>query len=221
MVNFIKKFLFKRPKCISNYDLDYVANFNKAYEYTKELGLELPKFNIDVSLYKDILDFDKALGHNITVELFEKSNLQLEDLVANCFPMSLQLQSYLGKRGINSIITSGIVYDTTLNKAIFEEPKETIEYRLSNPSAEIHNPRFHTWITLENLLVVDITLPATLWFTLLKLNKSIERKNFQGIICVSPETNYQQNSYCYKPLFLGYDYFNKVKITPQLDIAIY
>jgi len=202
----------KKP--ITPADTNYLQNFNEAIKFNQSLGLPIPNYTPKPSIV-----FDKAAISNYVLHnLYLLSNLQLEDVAQKCFIYSKQLQDFLKIRcNINSIITSGCLFENGFR--LFGDEKENIADRLNSNQA---GPpvKFHTWLTLENYDVVDITYPASLWLDLKMHNREITSdEDYKKLVWSHPIPR-QTEGLCYKPIFLGYDYFEKVKIAFRLSYLI-
>lgn len=207
---FLNYYFLKRNWSSSN--ADYVRNFSKAVEFTKKLRLDLPGFSQDESLSfsKDERD---ALCDQILDEFYAVRGYKLEDMAFNCWLRSKDLQQHLLERhNLPSTITSGNVFAG--NRQLFYESTRSIKYRLADGSPQ-SPPQFHTWLTLPNFSVIDITFAPSIWFE--------TRFAGQG----RPSSEYQKMSWYnhweipkeqlfYQPIFLGYDFFNKVSIIPKV-----
>ncbi|MDP4208431.1 MAG: hypothetical protein Q8928_06415 [Bacteroidota bacterium] len=195
-------------------DTNYLNNFGEAIKFNQSLGLPIPNFTP-----KPGLVFDKvAISNYVLHNLYLLSDLQLEDVAQKCFIYSKQLQDFLKERcNINSIITSGCLFENGFR--LFGDEKGNIAERLK--SDKVGPPvKFHTWLTLENYDVVDITYPASLWLDLKMHNcETSSDEDYKKLVWYSPLPA-NSEGLCYKPLFLGYDYFERVKIAFRLGFLI-
>jgi hypothetical protein len=200
-------------KTITTEDKDYLKNFNEAIAFTKELSLPIPEIRQNQSIY-----YDKVLlSDYILYELYTNSKFQLENVAQKCFFISKQLQDFFKIRcNIHSVITSGCLFENGFQ--IYGEEKQKIKERLD--SNEIGPPvKFHTWLTLDNYDVVDITYPATIWFDMKIHNCEVNDSDFKKLVWYHPFSDSTENL-CYKPLFIGNEYFERVKIAYRLGYLI-
>ncbi len=200
-------------KAIELRDTDYLVNFKESVEFTKDMGLALPQFEINPDVSYDV----PLLSNYILHELYSHSKLQIEDVVQKCFLLSKQLQNFLKLRcNIPSIITSGSLFENGFQ--VYGEEKDKIRERLN---LNVISPpvKFHTWLTLDNFDVVDITYPATLWYYYKTKDCDVDENEFKKIIWFHPFKDSCENL-CYKPLFLGNEYFEKVKIAYRMSFII-
>lgn len=193
-------------------NLDYLTQFDDAIKFTEELGLQRPDFEFEPEL--DFTPRDRLhLINAILFEVYTKSKHRIEDVALKCFLMSKQLQSYLKSRfDLNSVVTSGYVYSTGV--PIYHESKESIKERLINPS---HNSpiRFHTWLTLTNHLVLDLTLAPTMWLEQRSAGIEASVENAKKMAWFDYRVLERRFGY-YEPIFLGYEYFTKITVNPGL-----
>ena len=100
-------------------------------------------------------------------------------------------------------------------KQYYYESKETILERVRS-FGEHSIPRFYTWLTIENY-IVDFVLKHSKWYVYIKNGKQIENKD---IYKVAFRNRIAGNLSCIssdEPLFLGIDYFNKVRFKYRIE----
>lgn len=192
---------------------EYLLQFEEAKKFTKEMGLECPEFILEPEL--DFTAEDRLLLINaILYEVYTRSKLRIEDVAMKCFWISRDLQSFLKARfDLNSVVTSGYVHSNGLS--FYRESKESIRERLNNPN---HNSPigFHTWLTLTNHLVLDLTMAPTLWIEQMSAGLEASVEDHKKIAWFDYRVTDRKFIY-YEPVFLGYEYFNKVTVTPRLN----
>lgn len=203
-------YILKRNWSRSN--ADYVHNFLKAVEFTKKLDLPLPSFRQDENL-----SFSKEergeLCNQILDEFYFARRFQLEDMALNCWARSKDLQQYLlEQHDLPSTITNGNVFAGS--RQLFYESTKSIKYRLVDKLPQ-SPPRFHTWLTLPNFSVIDITFAPTLW---LEFNLAGQRKPMNEHQRISWYDHWEvpREQLFYQPIFLGSDFFTRIKITPKV-----
>jgi len=191
---------------------NYLTQFDEAIRFTKEMGLECPDFVLEPEL--DFTPEDRLLLVNaILYEVYTRSKLHIEDVALKCFLMSKELQTYLKTRfDLNSVVTSGYLYSTGV--PIYHESKESIRERLINPNHD--SPiRFHTWLTLTDHLVLDLTLAPTMYLE--KVSAGIEASAENAMKMAWFDYRVSDKKFgCYEPVFLGYEYFTKITVKPRL-----
>jgi hypothetical protein len=200
-------------KAIEFKDRNYFNNFKESVEFTQEMGLALPLFEINPDVSYDV----PFLSNYILNELYTHSKFQIEDVAQKCFLLSKHLQSFLKLRcNIPSIITSGCLFENGFQ--VYGEEKEKIKARL-NSKGTFPPVKFHTWLTLKNFDVVDITYQPTLWYYYKIKGQEVNEEEFKKLIWFHSSKE-SGDSLCYKPMFLGYEYFEKVKIAYRLSFII-
>jgi hypothetical protein len=189
--------------------MSYCHDLKEAVKFTTEMGLSfvgiefapLPPLAIEL------------LTNNVITELYNHRNLSVSDLALQCFRNSILVHDFLKcKLNIPSVITTGSLL--RLRKNHYFECRETIKNRLQNTSVEYPKPQFHTWLTIGNHTngyIFDVTLYPTEWFLdrldgLKRCNDSAYKRIFVNSIAEN-----EINDLCYKPIFLGGDYFNKIR----------
>lgn len=201
-----------------NKDFDYLENVENAFAFTEKLGLEVPNFNFDRNLV--ISNEEKQILINSIVDkIYNIDELNIEDVALKCYLMSKEIQSFLyDKFSINSLITNGYTY-IRLNKVYRKfnfESKKSINKRLTDKN--FNEPiKFHTWLTLINYDIIDVTFLPTFW-AITDNSCFSSYEEVKKILWSSPSQNYSGISY--KPIFVGYDYFNKVNINPKIHFKI-
>jgi hypothetical protein len=192
---------------------EYLSQFDQAISFTREMGLNCPEFILEPELEFNQEDRE-CLINAILDEVYVKSKLRIEDVAMKCFWMSKDLKDFLKKRfDLNSVVTSGYLHSSGLT--IYHESKESIRERLTNPN---HNSpiQFHTWVTLTNHLVLDLTLPPTMWFEGASKGIRTNKENAKKMAWFDYRITDKKFAY-YEPVFLGYDYFIKANVRPRLQ----
>jgi hypothetical protein len=193
---------------------EYLFQFEQAQIFTKEMGLECPEFVLEPEL--DFTQRDREdLINAILYEVYTRSKLRVEDLASKCFWKSQELKSFLKERfDLNSVVTSGYLYSSGFT--VYHEAKESIRERLTNHcrSDEI---KFHTWVTLTNHLVLDLTLPPTMWMEQMAVGIQAPKEDAKKMAWYDYRITPKKICY-YEPVFLGYEYFTKINVKPRLHL---
>ena len=197
-----------KQKIVNRFKTNYIRNFTDAQKYTSNLGLTIPKFNYDPEF--ELSDKDKKEIRGFFYHYFyERMSFNLEDLAFKCMRRSNEVKSLLKEVfNIDAVLTNGSVYQDYMN--LFDEPKSKIEKRLHQECFETIDS--HTWLTLPNYDVIDITIMPTVWVQYDR--RSETEDNFKGLLWTNLQIDHKP--FLYKPVFLGFEYFEKVKIKPKI-----
>jgi hypothetical protein len=191
---------------------DYEFNFRKAILNSHVLKLN-DYSNFEVKNYQIASDEKQKIIDIILYHFYEKKNLEIEDLTLKCFWISNILRDFLKEAfGINSIITTGNVYVNKLR--VNYESYSSIRKRLL--IADYIAPiKFHTWLTLDNLDVIDLTLAPNMWIDGIKNGSILNRKDYEKIVWNSTK-KIDKKGIIYEPKIIGYEYFNKINVPISL-----
>lgn len=185
---------------------NYEYNFCKAISNTKKLGLK-PIDDFENEEFRFSLEDREEIINIILHQVYSVEKLQIEDLALKCFLISNQLQIFLRKYfEIDSIITTGNIYINKLQ--IHYEKYSMLKQRLNNPNFN-EQIKFHTWLTLKNLDVIDLTLAPNIWFDHKLSGTELKREDYEKIAWVeTKDTN--RKGVIYEPKILGYEYLEKI-----------
>lgn len=114
---------------------------------------------------------------------------------------------------VNSILTTGNVYKN--RKQYYHESKDIISSRVKS-SIEHSIPRFHTWLTIGEYIVNFVLKPSE-WYTEIKEGKIIENEHLYKAAFKNHIASNLGCEFCYEPLFLGIDYFNKIQFKYRIE----
>lgn len=192
---------------MNGYFKDYKSTFNQAMIYSESQGLNDTHFVYNPSIAFNSRD-KRQIAMSIVQFLYKEQCYTLESLVGLCMTMSREVQQMLKLRfGLESIVTTGTGYDSVVNQTIFDESRDKLEARMRKD----YNEDFyaHAWLTLPNLDILDVTLLPSLW----TVNNpgGANREQYQGLIWTSSSPD-QGEQFSYKPLIIGYDYYQKIDL---------
>lgn len=195
-------------------DFDYRRNFEKAILNTKKLGLELPEIPVftESKYWKPYI---QAMATRSTTEIYDIEGYSFLQLAKNCNLVSKGMQQFLFEEfGQNSTITCGNVY---INKRYYyHESSRSIAKRITRGTCGPID--FHVWLTLDTYEIFDFTLSASMYLNTQLRNAGITEERAKSVMVTDPDEQDFGMYIGYKPLFVGYDFFNKVKVKPM---AIY
>lgn len=185
----------------------YRFNMEAAFAFTKHMGLSIKDINIE----KPLIAIESIIDC-ILEEFYIIRGETLIDFTNKCYQKSIEIQSFLlDKMKINSILTTGNVYKN--GKQYYHENKDIISSRIKS-SNEHPIPRFHTWLTIGDH-IVDFVLKPSEWYAEIKEGKIIKNENLYKVAYRVHIAN-NLNPY-YEPVFLGIDYFNKVRFKYRIE----
>jgi hypothetical protein len=193
-------------------DRDYEQNLENAFSFTAKLGLNTPNFTLCKEKMYSRME-QSEISDAVVSALYYK-NYDLSDVALQCFVWSHKLQLFLKEvYNIESLLTSGFLFQN--GYPVFSESKRNIKNRLSNQN--ICTPvKFHTWLTLDNLMVIDMTYLPSIWFrNLYKGATHMKEEDYQKILWHNPLV-LEDRSFCFKPIFVGHEYFEKVHVVPEV-----
>ena len=191
---------------------DYTYNLRKAFINTSRLELQ-QSGNFDIIKFSYLPEYKKFIINEILNQIYSVKRLQLEDLALKCSIVSKELQEFLKIQfDINSVVTIGNVY---LNKLrYYHEPLSTLKERLTKNDFE--KPfNAHVWLTLENGDIIDLTIGPSMWLEHKISGSEPDRNNFEKVYWISTQ-KFDKKLFVYKPLLIGYDYFEKINLPVKL-----
>jgi len=189
---------------------NYSYNFNKALKNTEKLGLA-PISDFEINSIEFSFEKKQELINIILHQIYTVEKMNIEDLALKCFFISIQLQKFLKDNfKINSVLTTGNVYVNKLQ--IHYEEYSFLKERLK--SKQFNDPiKFHSWLTLENLDVIDITLAPNMWIDSMISGTELRREDYEKIAWVqTKEVN--KNGAVYEPKIVGKEYIERIN-TPK------
>ena len=185
---------------------DYEYNFSKAISNTKNLGLK-PINNFEIEKFSFSSEERQKIINIILHQIYSVDNLQIEDLALKCFLISNQLQAFLKKHfEIDSVITTGNIYMNRLQ--IHYEKYSVLKQRLNNPNFK-KQIKFHTWLTLKNLDIIDLTLAPNLWLDFKMSGTELKREDYEKITWIEAK-NIDRKGAVYEPKIIGYEYIERI-----------
>lgn len=194
-------YIFKRIWNPNTYN--YQSNIKKAFKNTEALGLKpCSSFEESSVVYDD--GTRQVIINEIITYFYNEKKYNVGDIALKCFWVSQELQAFLKNRfNIVSHITTGNVYGAKLriNYESLTDLKKRLTHSIQTPI------KSHTWLTLENHTIIDLTIPANMY---LEFNDP----NFLykvGWVTIP----FDKNSFVYEPLIMGYEYFEKIKVKPM------
>lgn len=200
-------------KRIWNYKTyDYRYNFGKAIKNSQKIGLN-DFDNFQIKEFQFTQEDKQNIINLILHQIYINQNYRIEDLALKCFIISNDLKDYLNENfGINSVITTGNVYVNKLRMNY--EPYSVLIKRLT--SKNYNTPiKFHTWLTLENLDIIDLTFAPNLWIDAAMSGTNLNRKDYEKIVW-NTTNKIDKNGIIYEPKIIGYEYFEKINIPLKL-----
>ncbi len=200
--------LFKQS-LINRINVNYRKNFIKAERFTRTLGIEPPNFIYDPSFERTEGE-KQEVANALTYYFYEYRKLNLENMAGLCMVRSHEIQDFLRDQfSVNTVITNGNVYDYNYHNT-FSESKSAIKKRLFEK--QLTKIGFHTWLTLPNYEVIDVTIGPTMWA---QYDQSLStEEKYRSIVWTQPLTD--RKPFIYKPQFLGYEYFKQIPIAAEL-----
>lgn len=187
----------------------YRLNMDAAFTFTKQMGLS----SKDVKIEKTLISIENIIDC-VLKEFYIRRGEELIDFTNKCYQKSIQVHSFLlDKMKISSILTTGNVYKN--GKQYYHESKDIISSRVKS-SNEHSIPRFHTWLTIGDY-IVDFVLKPSEWYAEIKEGKLIENEYLYKAAFRNHIANNLGSEFSYEPLFLGIDYFNKVKFKYKIE----
>ena len=194
---------------------DYRFNFEKAINNSRKIGLNKID-NFEIKQFQFTEEYKQDLINLILTQVYTIQNCKIEDLALKCCFVSKDLKDYLKENfGINSVITTGNVYVNKLQ--INYEPYSKLKKRLSNKNYNAPI-KFHTWLTLENLDVIDLTFAPNMWLDAKMCGRNLNREDYEKIGWISIN-RVDKNGAVYEPKIVGSEYFKRINI-PINIIAI-
>lgn len=206
MISVIKKLGVLRNRIWNPKIYNYSRNFSKAIFNSYRLGLT----EFDHFEEKDINDeLISEMKQNILNQIYAVQKLEIEDLALKCTWVSQALREFILKNyGLNSFVTTGNLYHSKL--PINYEGFSTMKRRLRDQ--DFAPPcRSHTWLTLENLDIVDLTLGPNMAIVKLHLGNEIVRKDYEKLLWMKTR-NFDKNGLVYEPKIIGSEYFKKINL---------
>lgn len=208
-MNIQTKFRYAKQKIVNRFNTDYEKNLIQAQRYTDQLGLTPINFTYNPSFEQSTI-VKKEVGEFLSQYFYTHKQLNLEHMAGRCMIRSREAQEVLKKHfNIDSIITNGWVCDFNYIDT-FQESKSIIEKRLKREY--LGTIGFHSWLTLPNYDVIDVTILPYIWFRDDK--KSSTESRYKGTLWSQPLI--ERKPFLYKPVFLGYEYFEKVPMVAEL-----
>jgi hypothetical protein len=185
---------------------DYSYNFNQALINTTKLGLA-PISGFEINSIEFSSEKRQELINVILHKIYTIENMNIEDLALKCFFMSIQLQKFLKDNfEINSVLTTGNVYVNKLQ--IHYEDYSVLKKRLKNK--QFDDPiKFHSWLTLENLDVIDITFAPNVWIDLVMSGAELRREDYEKIAWIQTK-EVDKSGAIYEPKILGKEYVERI-----------
>ena len=134
----------------------YEAEFAKAIEKTKEWGLEAPRFE-PVDQRFDLITVRDNLHYFFTQERWRFPY----DFAGDCIDRHIEASRWLGYSiGLPVFLTIGEVFVN--GEARYGPTYESLREELENPATKARTFHAHVWLTLPNLGVLDLVLPAAI-----------------------------------------------------------
>jgi hypothetical protein len=189
---------------VTKSDYDYERNLNKALSNTKSFGLSIENFEIDLRVNVDI---DSLLNvANETIYFRYPREL----IAGRCHQMSMELSKAIKtKFNINSVVTSGYLI---CNKGgdiskVFYEPL----YFLRNRIGRKTNREFpiHCWVTLPNMVIVDVTVLSTLQTI---GSSSHQTLDYRQSYFISGKIQSSKSEFCYQPIMVGNEFIESLNL---------
>ena len=208
MKKIINEILRKRVKAI---DFNYKENFEKAFVTSTRFGLKKLEFQSDGNFHFDrelILAF-------IDKHIFKKP---ISEIALKCFPICRELSEKLySELGILAVPTLGYLITKnyqgqTIKK--FYEHKYFLKKRIDKDDNFSIN--LHCWLTFPNFYILDPTIKSTEIFV-----KGEFEKNYKLSFLVDGLQQNENSTYCYQPVLLGCEYYDRLKIKGTLNSIEY
>ncbi|MEM3335859.1 MAG: hypothetical protein QXY47_07500 [Thermoplasmata archaeon] len=175
----------------------YYQEFLLAIERTKNFKLSIPEINIKPQ--KRLLS-NEVINQLPEVIFQNFGYLTPEQLINNCIEIHFNLRQVI-ENFLRAKTYYTIGYITINNVSIFKINEEDIKSYLQNKITKPVN--FHSWLTLESLEIIDLTLPTTI-----AVIKNLPQKT-GGIIAKHP--NELSGNLVYHPMLVGTDFLLKIK----------
>ena len=188
----------------------YSADFIKAIKTTRNLGFPLSRMNIHKT--KRYID-DDFLENGIN-DVFQKtfSTLTANDISEQCVPIHHNVLPAIEKYfGCKAYLTIGSVEDH--KNCYFDMSNDYINDTLSRGVTSLF--KFHCWITLDSLEIIDATLATT-------MGVNGGSKSLIGqMLAVHPDNLPNIGSkLIYTPKLIGSSYLENIGINPASGIAV-
>lgn len=187
----------------------YSNDFKEALKRTRSLGLNLNR----VALKKESRYIDEDFLSNGINEVFEKTFTRLtpNDISEQCVPIHFNVLPAIEKHfKCKAYLTIGSVKDH--KNTYFDMSDDYISRTLS--SGITSRFKFHCWITLDSMEIIDATLATT-------IGVHNGPKDLIGqMLAIHPDDLSSNNSkLIYTPKILGSDYLKSIGINPTSGLG--
>lgn len=180
---------------------NYHKMMRKAYRFTVEMGLNTSDI-YESTMNMDIMDLSFAIWY----EFYNNRQYTIEDFAFACFSKSIEVMNFMKSTlKLQPILATGNLSINGLT--LFTESPLEISNRLRQ-NIVYDSSKFHTWLTIDDY-IIDISLGANDWVLQSKTNPAVKRIDMERPIIIhtcDASTNIE-----YQPVFLGQDYFSKVR----------